>query len=598
MKIHEIPRSEANTVKGKKHISTGFGIESDSSLLNDSSIQNSSVQPSSRKPLSDDFNEPLLTNIPSESFCEPEKRGRSFARNPCSSGKGPNGDNDQGDAYALENENLSIQPSCLENQLDKFDVSEGHKQGLPKTKIQKEKRKAGRPKKLSYVAEDILSEGLSHKRRRGRPRGWRKHPERDVCLEMIDAPVEKHNPKSVFEAVVVPLNSVKNSLKQEIANEPNDRTWDFEHHSGMNTDVNMQDGELEDSVPGLTFDSSIGPSSCDLPNNNESLNVTKSDPDSDTNFSFSDDDFAVLDKIEHEFEIHDTDQPKSTSPSSSPSHRITLCENNEALPQKSVTEIKEIQKNNTLNSRKENNNIFQSSSKAKAHHAGMRFHVRPTFNGRSNLEAKSIGKPSNFKYPSFLKSSRNNENTSSARNKPLVRSPFAQNNSGDRIKQTLSKPFRPPLKKDALHNIIEEGTEPESGPRSSRMMHLDDANLTNDGHSSVVSRLQSEVSNLQDQVSIVELAYDLENTQEDEVKLYENIQRWRRSAQLAVEVLFPVFSLKFTTMLQEVPESVLPSVVDDLRSKPCNIGTYLEQLNIPFSLLNYNPENDSWGDET
>ncbi|WBW73612.1 recombination mediator Swi2 [Schizosaccharomyces osmophilus] len=603
MRIHEFHRSEANAVKGENYKTRELGNDSNCSSLNSSCVQNSSMQPSSCKPLSDKFDEPLLTDIASEPTHETERHIRGFARDPTCSRERPNGDDDRAEA-CVQNESLAIHASHLKNQQGSFDVPEGHECMLSTDKIQKEKRKAGRPKKLRYIAEDSSSNGCTHKRKRGRPKGWRKNPERDVYLEMIDAPVEKRNPKSVFDAVVVPLNSFKGTTEEEVENEAsgnelqsetNDESWSFDVDVGVKTDLNSHEYGLEEPVPGLTFESmSIGPPSSDLPSNNEPPNATQSEPDSETNFSFSDDDFAVLDKIEHEFEAHDIDQSKEFSSSDSISHRITLCEQNEPPPQKSATEIMELPKGTTLNSRKENNNIFKINTDGKANKIGRR--LPTTSDGLSKLEAKSFGNPANFKYPTLLKSPKGSPKTSSMRTKTPFRSPFASKNSDNRAKKTLSKPFRPPLKKDAPFNIIDEEVKPKY-ISSSRTAHHGDIASTNDGRSPVISRLQSEISTLQDQISIVELANDLENDQEDEVGLLEKIQRWRRSAQLAVEVLFPVFSLKFTTMLQEVPESILPSVVDDLRSKPCNIGTFLEQLDIPFSLLNYNPDSDSWGDD-
>ncbi|EPX72628.1 Swi5 complex subunit Swi2 [Schizosaccharomyces octosporus yFS286] len=592
MRVHEFRGSEANAVNGEN-----YNLK-ESDFLNGTCDESSSRKPLSYKPASDSYEEPSLQDVCSESIKETGRRIKGISRNRVCPKEPANGDNDRCEG-CLPNERLAANASHLESHLGNLNIPKGYDCMVQPEKIQREKRKAGRPKKLSYVAEDDSSNS-SHKRKRGRPKGWRKNPERDVYIEMIDAPCEKRNPKSVFDAVVVPLNNCKETSKEDsdnealrngIQSETNDHTWDINADAVVKPDSNSSDYEMEEPVPGLTFESmTTGPSSSDLPSSGEPLNIAQSDSESETNFGFSEDDFAALDKIEQDFEAHDFVQSNQFSSPDSISRKILVCEQNETSPQKGANEVMKLSRGTTVGNRKENNNIFNTNTGGKANEIGMR--IPSTSSGSSKFEKKSFGNPANLKYPNFLKSPRDSTKFLNTRTKPSVSNLFASKNSNYRTKQALFKPFRPPFKKDAPFNVIDEETKPTHASSPRRLHHDNVA-----AGSLTINKLQSEISTLQDQISVVELANDLENNQEDEMGLLEKIQRWRRSAQLAVEVLFPVFSLKFTTMLQEIPESVLPSVVDNLRSKPCNIGTFLEQLDIPFSLLNYNPDSDSWGDE-
>ncbi|EEB06454.1 Swi5 complex subunit Swi2 [Schizosaccharomyces japonicus yFS275] len=152
-------------------------------------------------------------------------------------------------------------------------------------------------------------------------------------------------------------------------------------------------------------------------------------------------------------------------------------------------------------------------------------------------------------------------------------------------KRSLTKPFKSPLlsSNKFLHQRRKENNFLRVTQRNDPLIQKE-------------AELERDIAELNHKLETVRMALKAEAGGLDTNSIASKIQCWRNAARLAIEVLFPVFSLRFSTMMQEVPVSVIPNVVDELREKPCTIGTFLRQLDIPFHLVGYNSESNCWDD--
>ncbi|CAB77010.1 DNA recombination mediator Swi2 [Schizosaccharomyces pombe] len=514
---------------------------------------------------------------------------------------------------------------------------------LKKREMTRVKHRAGRPRKYSYVNKDLnFEEGLP--RRRGRPTGWRKYPEKEEIYPTLSPRIKK--PRKVFDAVVIPV-----TIKPSIYTEPS-----LPHHidwnNGCSEEFDFEPSREDEDFPDLTSDSTGQD-----PLSSEPTIFDISPLPSDMEPTFSENSLITINKmaieerkqsrrleqplaesqhqedllnpygVDQDFDetcINESEQQATHIPNSS------IKFNYDYTPPKSATSHKH-KRVDLLASRKENvwtglygkvqtemvSNrgeavLNENNSKNRTNVTKPNSYKNSVLSiGNNHSNHSNIIKPNTYKN-TILSNENNTPNYSNVClstslinrslpslkstmhpgvNKDLITRPFKNVNKMS-VRKALIKPFHPPISKISRTRLTVSSPE-----RLYCAKPISMATAPSETDSKLINRIRNlelEIGGLKEQLSVVELALDTDKNSKQIQVVERKIQNWRKSAQLAVEVLFPVFSLKFTTMLQEVPQSVLRTSANDLRTKPCSIGTYLEQLQIPFHLLQYNSETESW----